>query len=424
MKFIRVVALFFFGQLGLPLPAYDYALKCSHAFNLLDARGAISVTDRAGYIKRVPLSTYRAQRRGGRGRAGMQTRDEDFVSQVFVANTHTPVLFFTSRGMVYQLTVYKLPIGTPQSRGKAMVNILPLSSGEKISTVMPLPADETMWDRMTVVFATSRGDVRRNPLTEFTSIKVNGKIAMKLADDGGERLIGVQPARDDQDVLLATRAGKCIRFLLDDVRVFASRNSTGVRGIKLADSDEVISLSLLRHVSSTVEERAAYLRHAALLRRGSEAPEPEADDAETSGAAQVALSEIRLAELSAAEEFLLTVSENGFGKRSSAYEYRVTGRGGSGIANMDITEKTGQVVESFPVGPTDQIMLVTDRGQLIRTPVDDIRIAGRKTQGVTLFRVDTGERVVSVSHLPANGEEAVVEDGEEPATGEEGEGTS
>ena len=389
--------------------------------DLIQREDMVITVSHTGYIKRVPLSTYRAQRRGGRGRAGMQTRDEDFVSQVFVANTHTPVLFFTSRGMVYQLKVYKLPIGTPQSRGKAMVNILPLTSGEKISTVMPLPADETMWDRMTVVFATSRGDVRRNPLSEFTSIKVNGKIAMKLADDG-ERLIGVQPARDDQDVLLATRAGKCIRFLLDDVRVFASRNSTGVRGIRLAEGDEVISLSLLRHVPGTVEERAAYLRHAALLRRGSEAPEPEADDGETSGAAQVALSEIRLAELSAAEEFLLTVSENGFGKRSSAYEYRVTGRGGSGIANMDITEKTGQVVESFPVGPTDQIMLVTDRGQLIRTPVDDIRIAGRKTQGVTLFRVETGERVVSVSHLPANGEEAVVEDGEEPAAGEEGEG--
>ena len=390
--------------------------------DLIQREDMVITVSHTGYIKRVPLSTYRAQRRGGRGRAGMQTRDEDFVSQVFVANTHTPVLFFTSRGMVYQLKVYKLPIGTPQSRGKAMVNILPLTSGEKISTVMPLPADETMWDKMTVVFATSRGDVRRNPLSEFTSIKVNGKIAMKLADDG-ERLIGVQPARDDQDVLLATRAGKCIRFLLEDVRIFASRNSTGVRGIKLADGDEVISLSLLRHVAGTVEERAAYLRHAALLRRGSEAPEPEAEDSETSGAAQVALSEMRLAELSAAEEFLLTVSQNGFGKRSSAYEYRVTGRGGSGIANMDITEKTGQVTESFPVGPTDQIMLVTDRGQLIRTPVDDIRIAGRKTQGVTLFRVETGERVVSVSHLPANGEEAVIDDGEEPAAGEEGGGT-
>ena len=384
--------------------------------DLIQREDMVITVSHSGYIKRVPLSTYRAQRRGGRGRSGMQTRDEDFVSQIFVANTHTPVLFFTSRGMVFQLKVYKLPIGTPQSRGKAMVNILPLAAGEKISTVMPLPADPASWERMTVVFATSRGDVRRNALAEFTSIKVNGKIAMKLADDGGERLIGVQPARDDQNVLLATRLGKCIRFALDDVRVFASRNSTGVRGVKLADGDEVISLSLLRHVAGTVEERAAYLRHAALLRRGTDTPEPEADDGETAGAPQVSLSEMRLAELSGAEEFLLTVSENGFGKRSSAYEYRVTGRGGSGIANMEITDKTGPVVETFPVGPADQIMLVTDRGQLIRTPVDDIRIAGRKTQGVTLFRVETGERVVSVSHLPANGEEQ----GAEENGGEEG----
>ena len=384
--------------------------------DLIQREDMVITVSHSGYIKRVPLSTYRAQRRGGRGRSGMQTRDEDFVSQIFVANTHTPVLFFTSRGMVFQLKVYKLPIGTPQSRGKAMVNILPLAAGEKISTVMPLPADPASWERMTVVFATSRGDVRRNALAEFTSIKVNGKIAMKLADDGGERLIGVQPARDDQNVLLATRLGKCIRFALDDVRVFASRNSTGVRGVKLADGDEVISLSLLRHVAGTVEERATYLRHAALLRRGTDTPEPEADDGETAGAPQVSLSEMRLAELSAAEEFLLTVSENGFGKRSSAYEYRVTGRGGSGIANMEITDKTGPVVETFPVGPADQIMLVTDRGQLIRTPVDDIRIAGRKTQGVTLFRVETGERVVSVSHLPANGEEQ----GAEENGGEEG----
>jgi DNA gyrase subunit A len=383
--------------------------------DLIQREDMVITVSHAGYIKRVPLSTYRAQRRGGRGRSGMQTRDEDFVSQIFVANTHTPVLFFTSRGMVYQLKVYKLPVGTPQSRGKAMVNILPLAPGEKISTVMPLPADETSWEKMTVVFATSRGDVRRNALTEFTSIKVNGKIAMKLADDGGERLVGVQPARDDQDVLLATRAGKCIRFALEGVRVFASRNSTGVRGVKLADGDEVISLSLLRHVDCTVEERAAYLRHAALLRRGADGTETVSDDPETKGVAQVALSEQRLAELSAAEEFVLTVSENGFGKRSSAYEYRITGRGGSGIANMEITEKTGPVVESFPVGPTDQIMLVTDRGQLIRTPVDDIRIAGRKTQGVTLFRVEAGERVVSVSHLALNGEDEEAEEGESSA---------
>jgi len=383
--------------------------------DLIQREDMVITVSHAGYIKRVPLSTYRAQRRGGRGRTGMQTRDEDFVSQIFVANTHTPVLFFTSRGMVFQLKVYKLPVGTPQSRGKAMVNILPLAPGEKISTVMPLPADPASWEKMTVVFATSRGDVRRNALTDFTSIKVNGKIAMKLADDGGERLIGVQPARDDQDVLLATRAGKCIRFALDDVRVFAGRNSTGVRGIKLAEGDEVISLSLLRHVDCTVEERAAYLRHAALLRRGADGAEPVSDDPETKGVAHVALSEQRLVELSAAEEFLLTVSDNGFGKRSSAYEYRITGRGGSGIANMDVTDKTGPVTETFPVGATDQIMLVTDRGQLIRTPVDDIRIAGRKTQGVTLFRVETGERVVSVSHLPANGDENGSEEAGEDA---------
>jgi DNA gyrase subunit A len=390
--------------------------------DLIQREDMVITVSHTGYIKRVPLSTYRAQRRGGRGRSGMQTRDEDFVSQIFVANTHTPVLFFTSRGMVFQLKVYKLPIGTPQSRGKAMVNILPLAAGEKISTVMPLPADPASWEKMTVVFATSRGDVRRNALTEFTSIKVNGKIAMKLADDGGERLIGVQPARDDQDILLATRFGKCIRFQLSDVRVFASRNSTGVRGIRLADGDEVISLSLLRHVDCTVEERAAYLRHAALLRRGSDGTEAVSEDPETKGAAQVALSEQRLVELSAAEEFLLTVSDNGFGKRSSAYEYRITGRGGSGIANMDVTDKTGPLVETFPVGPTDQIMLVTDRGQLIRTPVDDIRIAGRKTQGVTLFRVETGERVVSVSHLPANGDEGGGEVEGDEAAGDSGEG--
>jgi len=391
--------------------------------DLIQREDMVITVSHAGYIKRVPLSIYRAQRRGGRGRAGMQTRDEDFVSQIFVANTHTPVLFFTSRGMVFQLKVYRLPVGTPQSRGKAMVNILPLSPGEKISTVMPLPADPTTWEQMTVVFATSRGDVRRNALSDFTSIKVNGKIAMKLADDGGERLIGVQPARDDQDVLLATRAGKCIRFDLKDVRVFAGRNSTGVRGIKLADGDEVISLSLLRHVDCTVEERAAYLRHAALLRRGADGTGPVSDDPETKGVAQVALSEQRLVELSAAEEFLLTVSDNGFGKRSSAYEYRITGRGGSGIANMDVTDKTGPVTETFPVGATDQIMLVTDKGQLIRTPVDDIRIAGRKTQGVTLFRVEAGERVVSVSHLPANGDENGGDEpnGEEAAGGGEGE---
>jgi DNA gyrase subunit A len=372
--------------------------------DLIQREDMVITVSHGGYIKRVPLSTYRAQRRGGRGRAGMATREEDFVSQIFVANTHTPLLFFTSRGIVYLLKVYKLPVGTPQSRGKAMVNILPLGSGETISTVMPLPTDDSSWANLTVYFATSKGNVRRNALADFTTVKANGKIAMKLEEEG-ERLIGVQPAREDQDVLLSTRNGKCIRFSVPDVRVFASRNSTGVRGIKLADGDEVISLSMLRHVDCSMEERATYLKHAALLRRGA-GSEPEAvePDAEEKDIQAVQLSETRLAELGAAEEFILTVSANGFGKRSSAYEYRITNRGGSGIASMELTDKTGLLVETFPVGETDQIMLVTDRGQLIRCPVDDIRIAGRKTQGVTLFKTEEGESVVSVSHLADTGE--------------------
>ncbi len=372
--------------------------------DLIQREDMVITVSHGGYIKRVPLSTYRAQRRGGRGRTGMATRDEDFVSQIFVANTHTPVLFFTSRGIVYLLKVYKLPVGTPQARGKAMVNILPLESGETISTVMPLPTDEATWADLTIYFATSKGNVRRNALADFTSVKANGKIAMKLEEEG-ERLIGVQPARADQDVLLSTRNGKCIRFAVTDVRVFASRNSTGVRGIKLAEGDEVISLSMLRHVNYGMEERDAYLRHAALLRRGSGGEQEVVDaDAPAADVPTVQLSEARLAELGAADEFILTVSANGFGKRSSAYEYRITNRGGTGIANMELTDKTGLLVESFPVGETDQIMLVTNRGQLIRCPVDDIRIAGRKTQGVTLFKVEEGESVVSVSHLPDTGE--------------------
>jgi DNA gyrase subunit A len=330
----------------------------------------------------------------------MATRDEDFVSQLFVANTHTPVLFFSTRGLVYLLKVYKLPLGTPQARGKAMVNLLPLAKDETISTVMPLPADEASWQHLTIFFATSKGNVRRNALADFTRIMANGKIAMKLEEEG-ERLIGVRPARDDQDVLLVTRAGKCIRFPVSDVRIFAGRNSTGVRGIRLADGDEVISLSMLRHVDYGLDERAAYLKFAR-QRRGGEA-EPDADTEEPTAA--IKLSDERLNELAALEEFLLTVSANGFGKRSSAYEYRITNRGGQGIANMSITDRTGLVVASFPVGSADQIMLVTDRGQLIRCPVDDIRIAGRSTQGVVVFKMGEGERVVSVSHLPDTSEE-------------------
>jgi DNA gyrase subunit A len=372
--------------------------------DLIHPEDMVVTVTHGGYIKRVPLSTYRAQRRGGRGRSGMATREEDFVSQVFVANTHVPVLFFSSRGIVYQLKVYRLPLGTPQARGKAMINVLPLAEGETISTVMPLPQDQSKWTDLHLMFATSTGNVRRNSLSDFLNIKANGKIAMKL--DKGEWLIGVETCTEAQDVLLATRGGKCIRFHVGEVRVFSGRTSTGVRGIKLAKGDEVISMSMLRHADFAVEERDAYLRMSK-ARRGngegveSEAPEVEAPDTEAPGTpiAQITLSEERYIEMERHEEFLLSVTSKGYGKRTSAYEYRVTGRGGQGIANIETTERNGKVVASFPVRDNDQIMLVTDSGQLIRTPVNDIRIAGRKTQGVTLFKVEEGERVVSVTRL-------------------------
>ena len=377
--------------------------------DLIHPEDMVVTVTHGGYIKRVPLSTYRAQRRGGRGRSGMATREEDFVSQVFVANTHVPVLFFSSRGIVYQLKVYRLPLGTPQARGKAMINVLPLAEGETISTVMPLPQDQSKWTDLHLMFATSTGNVRRNSLSDFLNIKANGKIAMKL--DKGEWLIGVETCTEAQDVLLASRGGKCIRFHVGEVRVFSGRTSTGVRGIKLAKGDEVISMSMLRHADFAVEERDAYLRMSK-ARRGNgegveaeapetEAPDTEAPDTEAPGIpiAQITLSEERYIEMERHEEFLLSVTSKGYGKRTSAYEYRVTGRGGQGIANIETTERNGKVVASFPVRDKDQIMLVTNSGQLIRTPVNDIRIAGRKTQGVTLFKVEEGERVVSVTRL-------------------------
>ncbi len=329
----------------------------------------VTVTN-TGYIKRVPLSTYRAQKRGGKGRSGMSMKDEDFLSQVFVASTHTPMLFFSSTGIAYKLKVYRLPLGTPQAKGKAMVNILPLDDGETISTVMPLPEDESTWGELHVMFCTSTGDVRRNLLSDFVDIRANGKIAMKLSD--GERLIAVRTCSETDDVLLATRMGKAIRFPVPEVRVFAGRNSTGVRGIRL-DGDEVISMSILKHVDFDMETRDAYLR--------GELTGPDAE------------------RMSGEEEMILTITENGFGKRTSAYEYRITGRGGQGIANIDLTGKNGPVVGSFPVNHEDEVMLVSNGGTLIRIPVDDIRIAGRKTQGVTLFRTAEGERVVSVARL-------------------------
>ncbi|MCC6913114.1 MAG: DNA gyrase subunit A [Rhodospirillaceae bacterium] len=397
--------------------------------DLIQREDMVVTVTNTGWIKRVPLSTYRAQRRGGKGRAGMATKEEDFVQALYIVNTHTPVLFFSTLGMVYKLKVYKLPVGTPQSRGKAMINLLPLKEGETISTVMPMPEDETTWDRLNVMFATSGGTVRRNDLSDFVNINRSGKIAMKL-EESGDRLIGVSTCNDRNDVLLSTKQGKCIRFEVSDVRVFQSRSSVGVRGIKLAEGDEVISMSILRHVDFDTESRDAYLRMAKKLRGADDAEDNGADDAAEAGASTKVLNEEEFKRFASAEEFILTATRNGFGKRTSAYEYRITGRGGQGIVSIATTKRNGDVSASFPVADTDQVMMITDAGRLIRIPVADIRVAGRSTQGVTLFATGEEEHVTSVAHLPLeegagenggeNGGENAVENavengGEEPA---------
>lgn len=373
--------------------------------DLIQREDMVVTVSFGGYVKRTPLSTYRLQKRGGKGRTGMSTKDEDFVTRVLVASTHTPVLFFSNIGRVYKLKVYRLPEGTPQSRGKAFVNLLPLAEGEKITQVLPLPEDEAKWGELHVMFATAKGYVRRNDLSDFVNINANGKIAMKFeGEDADDRLVGVLPCTEQDDILLASYAGKCVRFPVDDVRTFQSRASTGVRGMKLADGDHVISMSVLRHIETSPEEREAYLKYATAQRRIRE------------GEAGVELASdlpmTRITELQAAEQFILTATEKGFGKRSSAYEYRITSRGGSGIINIETTAKNGNVAAAFPVEHDDQIMLVTDGGQVIRCPVDDIRIAGRSTQGVIIFKLGEGEKVASVAHLPESGpNEAGTEDG-------------
>lgn len=367
--------------------------------DLIQREDMVVTVSLGGYIKRVPVTTYRAQKRGGKGRSGMATREEDAVSEVFVANTHTQMLFFTTSGRVFGMKVYKLPLGTPQARGKAIVNLLPLEEGETISTIMPMPDDEALWEKMHILFATSSGQVRRNALSDFTNIRANGKIAMKLEE--GEQLIAVSSCDETNDVLLTTREGRCIRFAVTDVREFIGRTSTGVRGIRLAKGDKIVSMSILHQVDFTIEERDAYLKQAMKLRR------QEGDEANDE--AIISLSQERFEAMAGVEEFILSVSENGFGKRSSAYEYRCTNRGGQGITTMDVTAKTGKLVDSFPIKAEDDIMLVTNTGKLIRCPVHDIRIAGRRTQGVTLFRVDKDEAVVSVARIQDDGHEELEE---------------
>jgi DNA gyrase subunit A len=376
--------------------------------DLIQREDMVVTVSHAGYIKRVPLSTYRAQRRGGKGRAGMATRDEDFVTRLFVANTHTPVLFFSSRGQAYKEKAWRMPLAAPNARGKALVNILPLQEGERITTIMPLPEDETSWDKLDVMFATAKGNVRRNKLSDFAQVNRSGKIAMKL--DEGDAIVDVQICTEEDDVLLTTAGGQCIRFPVADVRVFKGRDSTGVRGINLAKGGKVISLAILRHVDATPEERSAYLRLANAARRavtGEPASVEEPDtamDAEAEEVApQIELGEDKYARMGAAEQFVLTISEKGYGKRTSSYEYRITGRGGKGIVAMAVNERNGQLIGAFPVKDDDQIMLVTNGGQLIRVPVDDIRVAGRATQGVTVFKTN-GDRVVSVEHIEGEDE--------------------
>jgi DNA gyrase subunit A len=402
---------------------------------LIQREDMVVTVSHAGYIKRVPLSTYRAQRRGGRGRAGMAIREEDFLSQVFVASTLAPVLFFTSSGRVYKLKVYRLPLGTPQARGRPMVNLLPnLVEGETISTVMPLPEDEESWSGFTVMFATANGYVRRNALSDFGDVRSNGKIAMKFeGEDADDRLIAVATCTEANDVLLATRNGKAIRFPVDDVRVFTGRSSVGVRGIRLLGSpegadDQVISMSILRHEEVSPDVRNGYLGMARDRRRqmgeeseaaAAQTPEQPAEPEEGengNGAGEAALTEEQFLDLAAREEFALSVTEKGFGVRSSAYDYRITGRGGQGVNNMDLSRRQDAVVAVFTVGHNDQIMLVTDAGMVIRVPVNDIRIARRGSQGVVVFRVGDGERVVSVARLP----EVAEENGE----GSNGDGTN
>jgi DNA gyrase subunit A len=387
--------------------------------DLIQKEDMVVTVSHRGYIKRVPLSTYRAQRRGGKGRAGMATRDEDFVTRLFVANTHTPVLFLSSRGMAYKMKVWRLPLSAPQARGKALINLLPLQQDETITSILPLPDDERGETGVFILFATRSGNVRRNELADFAEVRQNGKIAMKL--DPGDEIAGVQLCRETDDILLTTADGQAIRFPVNDIRIFKGRESTGVRGIKLDDGDRIISLAILRHMDATPAERAAYLKQANAMRRAAsgerasaESSEPgdaigaaesaNLDDGESMESMEIAdLTPARYAEMGGAEQYVLTVSERGFGKRTSSYEYRTSGRGGKGIIAMAVNERNGRLIASFPVEDTDQIMLVTNGGKLIRCPIEGISITGRSAQGVTIFRTDQDERVVSAELINEEG---------------------
>ena len=368
--------------------------------DLIAREDMVVTVSHAGYVKRVPLATYRAQRRGGKGRSGMAMKDEDFATRLFVANTHTPVLFFSSRGIVYKEKVWRLPIGTPQSKGKALINMLPIEPGERITTIMPLPEDETTWENLDVMFSTTRGTVRRNKLSDFVQVNRNGKIAMKLEEEGDE-ILNVETCTEQDDVLMTTALGQCIRFPVDDVRVFAGRNSVGVRGITLGSGDRIISMTVVSHVDAEPWQRAAYLKRSAAERRAIGVDEEDIALVGEEVGELGELSEELYQELKSREQFVLTVSQKGYGKRSSSYDFRTSGRGGKGIRATDTskTNEIGELVAAFPVEDKDQLMLVSDGGQLIRVPVDGIRIASRATKGVTIFSTAKDEKVVSVERI-------------------------
>ncbi|WP_421923731.1 DNA gyrase subunit A [Maricaulis maris] len=377
--------------------------------DLIPREEMVVTVTHGGYAKRTALSDYRAQRRGGKGRSGMATKDEDFIATLFVASTHAPLLFFSNRGMVYKTKTWRLPLGAPNTRGKALVNLLPLEQGETITSIMALPEDESTWADMNVMFATNKGTVRRNKLSDFVQVNRNGKIAMKLEEED-DQIVNVVLCTEQDDVFLTTHKGRAIRFPATDVRVFAGRNSVGVRGIRLAEGDTLISMAILHHIDVTSPEARAYLKHATAMRRAlgdDEEVEVAVADGDDEGGEDAALSTERLAELGAAEEFLLTVASDGMGKRSSAYDFRVMGRGNNGVAATDI-KRDIPLSASFPVEDADQIMAVTDGGQLIRFPVDTVRIASRSSRGVRLIRLNEGENVVAVVRIQDAGD-----DGEE-----------
>ena len=371
--------------------------------DLIEREDMVVTITSGGYIKRTPLADFRAQKRGGKGLSGMQTKEEDVVTTLFVANTHDQLLFFTTDGMVYKLKTWRLPLGGRTSKGKAIVNILPIPPGVSIAAIMPVDRPDSEWDDLQIVFATSDGDVRRNALSDFTNVMRNGKIAMKLPE--GVELVNARICSPDDDVMLVTDSGRAIRFPTTDVRVFKGRDSTGVRGIRLSGDDRVVSMSVIRHFEASSDERAAYLKMRRLVAGVTE--ETETDEEE--GNADAGISQERYAEMSAAENLILTITANGSGKLSSSHDYPVRGRGGMGVTAMDKAMRGGALVASFPVEMDDQVMLATSKGQSIRVPVEGISFRSRSAGGVKVFNTGTGEVVVSVARIADQGDEEATE---------------